>query len=70
MQDIEEKIRQLTPELRHEVGDFVEFLLTRQRRQTPAAPKLDWAGALKDLRDSYTSVELQHAISARRIASP
>jgi len=24
--------------------------------------RLDWAGALKDMRDQYTSVELQHKI--------
>ncbi len=25
--------------------------------------KLDWRGALRDLRDKYTSVELQHKIT-------
>jgi hypothetical protein len=30
-------------------------------------PSFSWAGALKDLRDKYTSVELQHEISKRRV---
>jgi hypothetical protein len=70
MQDLEQKISQLTPESQHEVDDFVDFLLAKQRKQPAAAPKLDWAGALIDLRDQYTSVELQHAISAQRSAAP
>jgi len=31
-------------------------------RPTRRKLRLDWAGALKDLRDQYTSVELQHKI--------
>jgi hypothetical protein len=31
--------------------------------------RLDWAGALSDLRDKYTSVELQHKILDLRIAA-
>ena len=60
---LEELVKELPPEFRKEVRDFVEFLLEKRSRQIRGKPKFDWAGALKDLRDQYTSVELQHKIS-------
>ena len=36
-------------------------------RKTKKKPRFDWAGALKDLRARYTSVELQHKIAEWRI---
>ncbi len=55
---IEQRIKELPIELRHEVEDFVEFLI--QRRSKPAKKlRQDWAGALKDYRHRYTSLELQ-----------
>ncbi len=63
---LEEKIKELPPELQQEVGDFVEFLLEKRKPKAELKPKgkfkFDWAGALKDMRDEYTSVELQHKI--------
>ena len=67
MKNLEEKIRELPPEVRQEVEDFIEFLLEKRHRRPQGKPKFDWAGALKDLRDQYTSVELQHKISEWRI---
>ncbi len=67
MKNLEEKIRELPPEIRQEVEDFIEFLPEKRYRRPQGKPKFDWAGALKDLRDQYTSVELQHKISAWRI---
>lgn len=67
---LEEKIQVLPPALRQEVEDFVAFLAAKQERSRPGAPTLEWAGALKDLRGQYTSVDLQHAISALRITGP
>ena len=67
MQTLNELIEQLPPELQEEVRGFVEFLLERRARKTKRKPKFDWAGALKDLRDRYTSVELQHKIAEWRI---
>jgi len=61
MKSLEELIKELPPDLRQEVQDFVEFLLERKvNRKKLQKPRLDWKGALKDLRDQYTSVELQH----------
>ena len=60
MATIEEKIRELPPELQQEVQDFVDFLMEKHMPQRKVELKLDWRGALRDMRDQYTSVELQH----------
>jgi len=67
MKDIEERIKELPPELRREVEDFVEFLVEKRMKRPRGKPIFGWAGALKDLRDQYTSVDLQHKISEWRI---
>lgn len=67
MQTLKELVEQLPPELQQEARDFVEFLLKRREKKPRGRPRFDWAGALKDLRDQYTSVELQHKISGWRI---
>jgi Protein of unknown function (DUF2281) len=68
MSSIEERIQELPPDLRREVDDFVTFLLAKQRECVGEAPSLTWAGSLKDLGATHTSVELQHAISDWRNA--
>ncbi|NWF92173.1 MAG: DUF2281 domain-containing protein [Syntrophaceae bacterium] len=67
MQNIEQIIRELPPELRQEVEDFIKFLLEKRVKKPIGKFDFGWAGALKDLRDRYTSVELQHKISEWRI---
>jgi len=65
MKTIEEVIRktaELPEELQKEVADFVEFLSQRRTHPRRKKLRLDWAGGLKDLRDKYTSVELQHKV--------
>lgn len=70
MKRIEERIGEMVKELplefQHEVEDFVRFLLEKRARKPRGKPKFDWEGALEDLRDQYTSVELQHQISEWR----
>jgi hypothetical protein len=61
-------IEQLPPDLQQKVWDFVEFLLEKRRKKPKGKPRFDWAGALKDLRDQYTSVQLQHQIAEWRIS--
>ena len=39
--------------------DFVDFLLEKPVRQSGKKLRQDWAGALKDFRGQYTSMELQ-----------
>jgi len=60
MKTLEERINALPLELRREVEDFVDFLLEKRTPQSKARkPRLDWAGALSEYRDQYTSLELQ-----------
>ncbi|MEJ5229963.1 MAG: DUF2281 domain-containing protein [Pseudothermotoga sp.] len=59
MQDLEEMIRQLPPDLQQEVADFIQFLLEKRRRKSRKYLRQDWAGALKEFRDQYTAMDLQ-----------
>ena len=61
--ELEDKIKDLPPDLRQEVEDFVQFLIEKRIRKLRHPLKLDWRGALEDMKDEYTSVELQHKIS-------
>ena len=70
MQTLKGLIEQLPPDLQQEVRDFAEFLLEKRRKRPKGKPKFDWAGALKDLRGQYTSVQLQHRIAEWRISRP
>lgn len=59
----EELVRELPTELQEEVRDFVVFLIEKKAKKKHGELKMDWAGALKDMREEYTSVELQHKAS-------
>lgn len=63
---LEKLVKELPPELQKEVRDFTEFLLEKRAKKHRGKPRFDWAGALKDWRDQYTSVELQHKTSEWR----
>lgn len=56
---LDELIRELPLDAQSEVRDFVEFLI-RKRRRSGHKLRQDWAGALHDVRDQYTSLTLQH----------
>ena len=63
MATLEEKIAGLPPELRKEVGDFVEFLLAKKRlRKTTNANFLDLAGAWEDM-DEETFSRLKEKVN-------
>jgi hypothetical protein len=57
---LEEVIRVLPLEIQEQARDFIEFLLEKRVRKPKAKFKLAWRGALRDLRDQYTAVELEH----------
>lgn len=59
MQNLIEKIQALSPELRQEVFDFVDFLKLKRVAKKQKKLRLHWAGALKDFRGQFTSMELQ-----------
>lgn len=56
---INEMIKKLPPELQKDVFDFVEFLLEKQAKKMGRRLRQDWAGALRNYRDQYTSLDLQ-----------
>ncbi len=58
----EEKIKNIPPEYKHEVEEFVDKVLQRTQRKTGPISQ-SWAGGAKDLKNKYNSVELQHKIS-------
>ncbi|MBI4556110.1 MAG: DUF2281 domain-containing protein [Candidatus Hydrogenedentes bacterium] len=62
MPQIEDMIKDLPPDLRQEVEDFVQFLLHTRVKRVGRKPNLNWRGALRGERDNYTSVELQHRL--------
>ena len=56
---LEEVIKELPADLRAEVRDFAEFLLQKKKRRGTSRLRQDWAGALRNYRNKYTSLELQ-----------
>ena len=59
---LEELVQELSPDLQAEVRDFVEFLLAKHSRGAGKTHRQDWAGALRDCRSQYTSLELQRQV--------
>lgn len=56
---LSELVKKVPQELEQEVADFVLFLL--EKRVPKSQPlKLDWKGGLREFRDEFTSVDLQH----------
>lgn len=66
MQKLEELAAQLPPDTYQEAQDFIEFLLKKHAATPRTKPEFQWAGALKDMREQYTSVELQHQVTEWR----
>ncbi len=67
MSNVDELLRELPPDIRQEVADFVEFLLAKRAKTARRSPTFSWAGALRDMGQSHTSVQLQHEITEWRI---
>lgn len=59
MNNIEELVQKLPPELQQEVWDFAKYLLETKVRFKQKYLRLSWAGALREFRDQFTSLELQ-----------
>jgi len=60
--EIEIKMQKLPEDLRREVLDYVDFLLSKYQGREAARKKFkfDWEGGLSEIREKFTSVELQH----------
>src|SRR5688572_14368166 len=61
LQSLDDIMKRLSPK---DQQDVVEYSLQRLNQSQPKKNYigLSWRGALRDLRDQYTSVELQHKI--------
>ena len=60
MEMLENKIKNLPPDIYREVTDFINFLIEKRKKNISKKKLgLNWAGALKEYRDKFTSLELQ-----------
>jgi galactose-1-phosphate uridylyltransferase len=59
LKDLEEIVKELPPDLKEEVKDFAESLLQKRKKPKQKHLRMSWAGALREYRDQYTSLELQ-----------
>jgi hypothetical protein len=59
-------VEQLPLDIQKEVLSYAEFLLEKRSKKKQKAPAFDWEGALKDLGETYSSVQLQHKIGKMR----
>jgi hypothetical protein len=68
MSTIEELMRELPPDLQREVEEFARALRDKRAagNRPRRKPTLSWAGALRDLDRSITSVDLQHEAAKLR----
>jgi hypothetical protein len=57
---IEDLVRTLGLEQQEAVRRFIETLTSRSDNAPAPEPAFRWAGALSDMRERFTSVELQH----------
>ena len=68
MKSFDERIREFPPEFQQEVESLLQLLKARMMREAtpPAVTYLDcdtdskWRGALKEMAEEYSSVDLQH----------
>ena len=59
-------VEQLPLDIQKEVRSYAEFLLEKRSKKKQKVPAFDWEGALADLGEQYSSVELQHEIGKMR----
>lgn len=60
---IEKKIKNLPVHALDEVDRYIDSISQHKKRKRKRHLKQDWAGCLKEDKNKYTSVELQHLIS-------
>lgn len=61
---LSELVEELPPELQEQVRTYVTQLLDEHDNRAARPLRYTWAGALRNLRDDMTSVELEHRASA------
>ncbi|MEI8003251.1 MAG: DUF2281 domain-containing protein [Methanothrix sp.] len=55
-------VEQLPLDIQREVLSYAEFLLEKRSKKKQTVPDFEWEGALKDMGEQYSSVQLQHEI--------
>ena len=63
--EILEKVKELPDNLKKEVLNYIKKLMKHKRKKVDNF-KFDWEGGLEELKDKFTSVELQHKSSKWR----
>lgn len=63
--EILEKVKELPDDLKKEVLNYIKKLMKHKRKKVDNF-KFDWEGGLEELKDKFTSVELQHKSSKWR----
>lgn len=58
--DIQSIFQSLSPELKKEVLDYIDFLISKNKKLKTKKLTFEWQGKLSDLKEEFTSVELQH----------
>ncbi|MCD4810815.1 MAG: DUF2281 domain-containing protein [Methanosarcinales archaeon] len=60
--EIEVKMRELPDDLRREVLDYIEFISMKYKGKITKSKKFtfDWEGGLSEIKEKFTSLELQH----------
>ena len=62
-QIIKAKLEELPEDLKKEILDYIEFLLQKYGRKVEKEKlRFDWEGGLSELKEHYSSVELQHKV--------
>ncbi len=60
---VQAKFDELPENLKYEVLDYIEFLLQKYGKLSEKRKfNFDWEGGLAELKEEYTSVELQHKV--------
>ncbi|MFH1477765.1 MAG: DUF2281 domain-containing protein [Verrucomicrobiota bacterium] len=59
MAKIVETVSKLSPQLQKEVENFALFLTRQGRPSSTCRLRQDWAGALNEYREAFTSMDLQ-----------
>lgn len=67
LQAIHDLLNSLSPDEQRAVERYLESLQRQRSQASSTEPDFAWAGALSDLRDRFTSVDLQHALLSARI---
>lgn len=65
--EVKAKIDALPKDLKKEVLNYIDFLLQKRvHSKNQGNFSFDWEGSLSELREEFTSVELQHKASKWR----